>query len=175
VNQSVELSAWLSDFFAFDVRLIENTDVGHPDDLLAPGPTILSTESLLEVAGWFDWTVTHARCRFRANIELSATAPFWEDRLFGAVNQPVRFRIGEFVWEGSNPCARCVVPSRDPDTGIVEPRFASEFVKHRESTLPRWTDKSRFDHFYRLAVNTRPISGSGQIAVGDTVERISST
>lgn len=170
VDQNVELSDWLSDFFEFDVRLTENVDVGHPDDLQAPGPTILSTESLLEVAGWFDLSVAQARRRFRANIELSAAAPFWEDRLFGAANQPVRFRIGETVWEGSNPCARCVVPSRDPDTGVVWPRFTAEFVNHRESSLPPWAERSRFDHFYRLAVNTRPVSGSGRIAMHDGVE-----
>jgi uncharacterized protein YcbX len=171
-RQSQELSDWLSDFFEFDVRLVENTEVGHPDDPQAPGPTILSTETLFEIASWFDLPLAQVRRRFRANIELSATAPFWEDRLFGAVGQPVQFRVGEMIWEGSNPCARCVVPTRDPDTGVARSLFSAEFVNLREATLPPWAERSRFDHFYRLAVNTRPVSGSGRIAVGDAVERL---
>ncbi len=170
VNQSAELSDWLSDFFEFDVRLEENNEVGHPDDLQAPGPTIISSDSLFEVGNWFGLTVEQARRRFRANIELSSAEPFWEDRLFGTASQPLRFRIGESVWEGSNPCARCVVPSRDPDRGVVWPRFSAEFMKHREATLPAWAERSRFDHFYRLAVNTRLVSSGGRIAVGDEVE-----
>ncbi len=36
------------------IRLIENSEVGHPDDLVAPGPSILSTASLQGIASWFD-------------------------------------------------------------------------------------------------------------------------
>lgn len=170
VNQSAELSDWLSDFFEFDVRQTENVEVGHPDDLQAPGPTIISTESLFEVGNWFGLPVEQVRRRFRANIELSSAVPFWEDRLFGMANRPVRFRIGETIWEGSNPCARCVVPSRDPEMGVVWPRFTAEFMERREATLPPWAERSRFDHFYRLGVNTRPVSGGGRTVVGDGVE-----
>lgn len=169
-HQIEELNRWLSDFFGGAIQLIENTDVGHPDDLQAPGPTILSTETLVEIARWFDRPIAQTRRRFRANIEIAAPVPFWEDRLFGSPDQPVRFRIGSVVWKGSNPCARCVVPSRDPDTGEVIPRFAVEFVQRREATLPAWSTRSRFDHFYRLAVNTKPASTGGRISVGDLVE-----
>lgn len=169
-RQSAELADWLSDFFEFDVRLAENGEVGHPDDLQAPGPTIISNATLCEVAGWFDLPIAQVRRRFRANIELTAAEPFWEDRLFGATSQPVRFRIGDTVWEGSNPCARCVVPSRNPDTGVASPRFTAEFLQRREATLPPWAERSRFDHFYRLAVNTRPISGPGRISLAEVVE-----
>lgn len=170
IDQTAELSRWLSQFFGIDIQLIENADVGHPDDLQAPGPTILSTESLQEVANWFDWPVAQARRRFRANIEVAASGPFWEDGLFGSQDEPVRFRIGPVVFAGSNPCARCVVPSRDPDTGVVLPRFTGDFAKRREATLPGWADRTRFDHFYRFAVNTRLASPGGWIAVGDVVE-----
>lgn len=169
-HQIEDLNRWLSDFFATAIRLIENTDVGHPDDLQAPGPTILSTETLLEISQWFDRPIAQTRRRFRANIEIAAPVPFWEDRLFGPPDRPVRFRIGPVVFEGSNPCARCVVPSRDPDTGEVIPRFAAEFAQRREATLPHWAARSRFDHFYRLAVNTKPVSTGGRISVGDVVE-----
>lgn len=168
-HQTAELCHWLSDFFGFEIQLTENADVGQPDDLQAPGPTIISTASLQEVASWFDWPIAQTRRRFRANIELTASAPFWEDRLFGPQDKPIRFRVGPVAFEGSNPCARCVVPSRDPDTGLVTPKFAVEFAQHREATLPAWADRTRFDHFYRLSVNTRPSSTGGRIAVGDVV------
>ena len=35
------------------------------------GPTLISSESLLEVASWFDWTIEEARRRFRMNLEVT--------------------------------------------------------------------------------------------------------
>jgi uncharacterized protein YcbX len=170
IHETTELGRWLSDFFDTEIRLIENEEVGHPDDLQAPGPTILGTGSLQEVASWFGWPIAQTRRRFRANIEVSAVTPFWEDRCFGLLAQTIRFRVGSVVFEGSNPCSRCVVPSRDPDTGEVFSKFAAEFAKRRKATLPTWAERSRFDHFYRLSVNTRVASPGGRIAVGDVVE-----
>ncbi|HLQ46879.1 MAG TPA: MOSC N-terminal beta barrel domain-containing protein [Planctomycetaceae bacterium] len=170
-ENSRELSEWISNFFECEVCLIENREVGFPDDLQAPGPTIISAETLADVARWFELSQDQARRRFRANIELAAESPFWEDRLFGRADSPVRFRIGEVFFEGSNPCARCVVPTRDPDTGVIWPRFAAEFAERRQATLPSWAEPSRFDHFYRLAVNTRLASGEagGVLHVEDVV------
>lgn len=170
IHQVEELNRWLSGFFGFEIRLVENTDVGHPDDLQAPGPTVLSTETLHAVASWFDQELAPARRRFRANIELATPAAFWEDRLFGPADQVIRFRIGQVLFEGSNPCARCVVPSRDPDTGEVIPKFAAEFARRREETVPLGAARARFDHFYRLSVNSRLASAGGRISVGDEVE-----
>lgn len=164
------LTEWLSVFFGQPIRLVENTAVGHPDDLESSGPTIVSTETLAEVASWFDWPLDSTRQRFRANIELEAPCPFWEDRLFGANGTLVRFRMGDTEWLGSNPCARCVVPSRHPLTGEESSGFAARFADLRERTLPPWAEHSRFDHFYRLAVNTRPMTRGGRLAVGNSVE-----
>lgn len=169
-HETEEFAAWLCEFFGFQVQLIENTEVGNPDDLQAPGPTIISTQTLREVSSWFGWPVDQTRRRFRANLEVEATVPFWEDHLYGARGDTIRFRVGDVILEGSNPCARCVVPSRDPDTGAIHPGFAAEFAKRREQTLPAWVVRSRFDHFYRLAVNTRPACNGGWISVGDAVE-----
>jgi hypothetical protein len=45
------------------------------------------------------------------------------------------------------------------------------FEARRYETLPYWATRSRFDHFYRLAVNTRPLPGAtGTIHVGDDVQ-----
>ena len=54
---------------------------------------------------------------------------------------------------------------------IAEPAFAKIFGKRRRKGLPPWAEKSRFDHFYRLTVNTRiPTSEAGkELHAGDEV------
>ena len=37
---------WLSAYFGFAVRLLQNTETGFPDDTTLPGPTVISTETL---------------------------------------------------------------------------------------------------------------------------------
>jgi uncharacterized protein len=81
---------------------------------------------------------------------------FWEDQLYGENERSVvRFRIGEVAFEGSNPCARCPVPARDPQTAADLTGFQKRFSDLRRETLPPWAPAARFDHFYRLATNTR--------------------
>ncbi len=67
----------------------------------------------------------------------------------------VRFRVGEVNFEGSNPCARCPVPPRDPRTGEIIPGFQKRLSDFRRTNIPSWTPEARFDHYYRLATNTR--------------------
>jgi uncharacterized protein YcbX len=97
---------------------------------------------------------------------------FWEDRLFGPTKTyAVRFRIGEVNFEGSNPCARCSVPPRSSYTGEDITGFQKLFSDLRRETLPAWATLEHFDHFYRLAVNTRVArSESGKmLRVGDPI------
>ncbi len=60
---------WLSDALGMAVFLEERADGGFPDDRDAPGPTLISTETLVEVARWFGWPVEEARRRLRMNLE----------------------------------------------------------------------------------------------------------
>jgi uncharacterized protein YcbX len=166
------VEAWLSRHFETPVSVVENSEAGFPDDTDAPGPTIVSTATLETAASWYDgMSLDEARRRFRANLEIGGVAPFWEDRLFAADGRVVRFSVGAILLEGTNPCARCVVPSRSSMTGIAEPLFQKTFANRRQSLLPAWAETSRFDHFYRLAVNTRPVVSTlpGEICVGDAV------
>jgi uncharacterized protein YcbX len=97
---------------------------------------------------------------------------FWEDQLYGEDERSVvRFRIGEVHFEGSNPCARCPVPARDPQTAADLLGFQKSFSDLRRETLPPWAPAARFDHFYRLAVNTRvaPTETGKFLRVGDSV------
>ncbi len=161
---------WLTAWFGEPVHLRENAAVGFPDDTLAPGPTVISTATLAAVADWFGLSLDEVRRRFRANLEIGGGEPFWEDRLYGPEGQPVPFRIGEALLAGMNPCQRCAVPTRDSRTGRADARFAKQFASHRAATLPAWADKSRFDHFYRLAVNTRVLNEQpARLGVGDEV------
>jgi len=163
------LAAYLSQCLDRAVSVRRDDDGGFPDDARAPGPTIVSQATLAEVASWFDGlTIDDMRLRVRANIELAGVPPFWEDGLFGAAGDLVRFRIGAVTFGGTNPCARCVVPSRDALTGAPLLGFAKRFAERRAATLPAWADRSRFDHYYRLCVNTRTLeAGSHPLRVGD--------
>jgi uncharacterized protein len=182
---NAELERWLGEFFGFAVMIEENRETGFPDDLDSPGPTLVGRPSLEAVTAWFPpLDLAEVRRRFRANLEIAGDdagvlPAFWEDRLFDADAAPdalatIGFRIGEVRFEGVNPCARCAVPTRDSHTGDVWPRFAQDFQTRRAEALPAWAPRTAFDHFYRLAVNTRvPPSETGkQIRVGDTVNVI---
>ena len=172
-SDRLALESWLAEHFSMPVKVQENTQCGFPDDLDATGPTVISTATLETVASWFPGlTLEEGRLRFRANLEINGVEPFWEDQLFGEMDQVVQFRVGNVLFEGMNPCQRCVVPTRSPLTGEPLKGFTKTFVERRRETLPAWAVASRFDHFYRLAVNTRlaPGESGGTIRTSDVVE-----
>lgn len=171
-HQRPALEAWLQAYFQQPVTVQSNPETGFPDDTTAAGPTVISTATLTTLASWYpSLTVEDLRRRLRTNLEIDGVPPFWEDQLFGPdPQQPVRFTIGDVTVEGVNPCQRCVVPTRDPSTGAVTPNFQRIFTQQRQATLPPWTHPSRFNHFYRLAINTNIRDQSGQVLrVGDPV------
>jgi hypothetical protein len=173
-----DAAEWFSVYFEQQI-IVRHAPEGFPDDNIANGPTIVSRASLQAVSDWFPGlTLDSVRQRFRTTLEidtadrsanaggsnLAASAAsanghlpaFWEDQLYGEDERSVvRFRIGEVNFEGSNPCARCPVPARDPQTAADLLGFQKRFTDLRRETLPPWAPATRFDHFYRLAVNTR--------------------
>ena len=159
-----DAAEWFSVFFEQQI-IVRYSPGGFPDDTIANGPTIASTASLQAVADWFPGlSVDGVRERFRATLEIQGVPAFWEDQLFTENERgAVRFTIGEVHLEGSNPCARCPVPPRDPRTGVALEGFQKRFTHLRESSLPSWSPRDRFDHFYRFSTNTRvPSSESGK-------------
>lgn len=161
---------WFSAYFEQPVQ-VRYAREGQPDDGLAPGPTIVSTASLQAVCDWFPGiSLVESRERFRATLEIDGVPAFWEDQLFGPdENYVVRFKIGEVAFEGSNPCARCPVPPRNPHTGEEILGFSRKFSDMRRNSIPPWTPEARFDHYYRLSTNTR-VPGTEQgklLRVGD--------
>ncbi|MFB2897568.1 MOSC domain-containing protein [Aerosakkonemataceae cyanobacterium BLCC-F50] len=167
-----ELESWLSEYFGFAVTLVRNSTTGFPDDNIASGPTVISTATLETVASWFPGiSVTEMRQRLRTNLEINGVPPFWEDRLFASEGEVVKFQIGEVIFEGINPCQRCIVPTRNSLTGESYANFQKIFTEKRRETLPSWVNSSRFNHFYRLSLNTKiPASEAGKILrLGDEV------
>jgi uncharacterized protein len=166
------LGKWLSDFFALAVEVRRETEKGFPDDREAFGPTIVSEASLQTVQGWYaGLTLESVRRRFRTNLELIGTEAFGEDRLFGAAGELKPFQIGDVKFFGHNPCQRCVVPTRDPDSGQGVPGFQKSFMEQRKSSRPEWSNVTRFNHFYRFAINTSvpPTEAGKELRVGNTV------
>lgn len=174
-HDSEKLAAWLGDRLGIAGAAIrEDAELGYPDDPVSPGPTVISTATPQSVADWFPGlSVDEVRRRFRANLELDADEPFWEERLYTDEGQVIRFRIGSVEFEGTNPCQRCIVPTRSATTGEKTPDFTRIFEERRFETLPAWSTRSRFDHFYRLAVNSAHSTGAGGvIRIGDQVQII---
>lgn len=171
-NDRRELELHLSECFGFEVFVIEDTSVGFPDDLDASGPTLVSRGSLESISAWFPgMSMDEAHRRFRANLVLTGTPPFWEDQLVGHYDRPVRFRIGEVELLGVNPCQRCIVPTRESLSGAVNHGFSKRFREQREASLPAWAPRNRFDHFYRFALNTKASEDQSgkRLRLGDEV------
>lgn len=171
-----ELEEYLSGYFGERVYVRENSQMGFPDDTVANGPTVISTATLETVACWFEgMSVEQARSRLRMNLEIGDVPAFWEDQLFGDKHQTVQFQLGSICLQGINPCQRCIVPTRDAMTGDAYPQFQRIFVQKRRQTLPAWVNPARFNHYYRLGVNTKlsPESGGKILSRQDSVRRLS--
>jgi len=165
-------AAWFSEYFEQTV-IVRHVPEGVPDDGLATGPTIVSTASLQSVCDLFPGLeLNETRERFRTTLEIDGVPTFWEDQLFGEKeNYPIRFKIGDVAFEGSNPCARCPVPPRNSRTGEDLVGFQKKFSEMRRNSLPPSSPATCFDHFYRLASNTRvPATEQGKLLrVGDAL------
>jgi uncharacterized protein YcbX len=169
-SASEDAAEWFSVYF--EQQIIVRYDAeGFPDDSIAHGPTIVSTASLQAVCDWFPGiSLESMRKRFRTSLEIDGVPAFWEDLMFAESGRSVvRFRVGDVNFEGSYPCARCPVPPRDPVTGKNWDGFQQRFSQMRAKTLPAWSPREPFDHFYRMATNTRVASTeAGKILrVGD--------
>lgn len=168
-RQSRLIAKWFSERLNEPVTLREAPETGFPDDTSSPGPTFVSRGSLESVAEWFDLDLEETRLRFRTNVELCGVDPFWEDHLYGHC-----FTVGHLEFEAVNPCQRCVVPSRHPVSGVVLSGFQRRFADRRQSSLPAAAEARFFNHYYRLAVNTRLAKPSDHATLqrGDAVRSL---
>jgi len=164
---------WLSRFCERNV-VVRYAAEGFPDDTDRNGPTVISTATLQAVSDWFPGIdLEESRRRFRTSLEIAGVSAFWEDRLFGVHERDgVRFTVGDVNVEGTNPCPRCTVPSRDSLNGNDTVGFQKRFSDRRRTHYPSWACRpDRIDHFYHLAINTRvaPTEHGKVLRVGDSV------
>lgn len=98
------------------------------------------------------------RARFRANLVTEGAAPYAEDRW-------QQFNIGEVHFRQLGPCARCVIPTTDPVSGLrdddSEPR--ATLMKYR--SLP-YGDGVHGGPTFGLWLG----SSEGELRVGQTID-----
>lgn len=173
LEEQNHLNNYLSDYFGYKVFIKQTQNGNFLDIPVYSGLTILSTSSLKSLSEFFpEIPVEQLRRRFRANIEISGVELLWEDNLFDRPGNAVEYQIGDVKLFGVAPRARCIVPTRDPDTGITYPYFTKEFVEFRKNSLPDYSLLPEYEHFYFLSVDTFiPDTENGKtIKVGDKLE-----
>jgi len=117
-----EAATWLTAFLGRPCRLVHmpestertvNPAYGQPGDIvsLADGyPFLLIGQASLDDLNARLASPLPMR-RFRPNLVIAGAEPFAEDRW-------TRIRIGDIVFRIVKPCARCTIPTVDPDTGV---------------------------------------------------------
>jgi uncharacterized protein YcbX len=167
---------WLEAALGRPVLIMERREGGFPDDRDAPGPTVVATATLREVARWFELDVDECRRRFRANLEIGDCEAFWEDAVASPMPvdgwagdaarrlddpaadvpppEPGGLWIGETALVAARVCRRCQVPTRDSRTGAVLPHFRDAFEARRRHGLRPDVDAADWGDTYRLAINT---------------------
>lgn len=171
------LAAWFTDYLGYEVSLEhraggELTDGAVYGDGSKTGPTLVSRATLETTASWFDGIdAEEMRRRVRANLVVEGVPAFWEDGLVGGESV---LEIGDTRLAVTDPVPRCVVPTRDPETGEADDDFQRTFVEKREATFPEWAPEDTFDHFFTLTVGTRVLDADteSRVAVGDSVELV---
>ncbi|MBE9183395.1 MOSC N-terminal beta barrel domain-containing protein [Microcoleus sp. LEGE 07076] len=169
---------WLSSYFGFPVKLIENLLTGFPDDTAAPGPSIIGTQTIAEVASWFPRVcVNEMRHRLRANIEIGDVPAFWEDKLFPEADQLVRFKIGTVIFEAINPRGPSLLSRRNSSAKEAYPNLKNVLIAKHKEIMPDLVKQGGLNHFSRLIVNTRvsPQATGKIVRIGDEVQILSVT
>ena len=167
---------WLSNYFGFPVKLIENLLTGFPQNTAAPGPSIISTETIAQVASWFPRVcVNEMRHRLRANIEIGDVPAFWEDKLFPEADEVVKFQIGTVIFEGINPGQPCILSTRNYAGKEAYSSFQKVLTAKQNEIMPDLVKRGGLNHLNRLIINTRvPPQAAGKIVhIGDEVKIIS--
>lgn len=169
------IESYLSDHFGMPVQWNKESTGRFLDIPDQSGVTVISSASLEEVSQWYDhMDLTETRRRFRATLEIEGVPAFWEDRLFSSEGRGVAFQIGDVNLIGMSPRARCVVPTRDPETAVVTHGFPKTFARQRAAKLPQWSTLENFGHYYYLSVDCYiPATEVGKyIKVGDRLSRL---
>jgi uncharacterized protein YcbX len=156
-----EVAGWLSDYLQKECRLVcmpehsqrlvdpdfaaDKQTVGFADGF----PTMLVSQSSLDdFNSKLDSPI--GMDRFRPNIVIDGCEPYAEDSW-------KQIQIGEITFSIVKPCARCIIPSINQQTGIKQPEIIDALNTHRRR------DNKTF--FGQNAVHNQ----AGDISVGDAV------
>jgi uncharacterized protein YcbX len=174
------IESWLSEQVDIAVELEVSVGGSLTDGVVygdesKTGPTLVSQATLAEVASWYDEMSSEGiRRRVRPNLVVEGVPAFWEEKLFTGAGA---IRIGDVTLRDARPIPRCVVPTRDPETGREHEEFRETFIEKRAETLPEWTDEDDLDgNLYSLTAGLK-ISESerdGVFQVGDDVQLLNS-
>jgi uncharacterized protein YcbX len=171
-KEKIKIQSYLAHYFGIPVHFNKNSTGRFMDIPDISGVTILSTSSLQSVSEWFNnMNLEETRKRFRATLEIEDVPAFWEDHLFSTEGRGIEFKIGNVTMFGMSPRARCVVPTRNPETGEVIHAFPKSFARHRAANQPEWSSLNDYGHHYYLTVNCYiPATEIGKfIEIGDKV------
>lgn len=171
-------SSWCGRFLKVSCRLEPcGPGLAFTDDTASPGPTVIGSATLEELSHFLphidpeEWSQ-----RLRGNLEIGGLPAFGEDLWLAPYGTPAdqcrRVRIGTAEWHITQPCQRCVVPSREPGSGVREPGFAEKVAAFRLDHRPVGVDPAWFPHGYKLALNTAPaiIPAGTVLRIGDPVQ-----
>ena len=109
---------------------------------------LLTTQATLDALGEALGRALDLR-RFRTNVHVVLDAPAFAEEEW----QGRRLRIGDAELALLHPCERCVIPTRDPDSGA------------RDAEILRWLAR---EHRTLFGINARPL-GAGLLRDGDAV------
>ena len=160
--QAREVDDWLSEFLALRCRLVRfphdtvravDPDYARPADQVgfADGfPFLLISQASLDDLNRRLERPLSMR-RFRPNLVVAGCEPYAEDAWH-------RIRIGGQTFRVAKPCARCIVPTIDPDTGVrgAEPLRTLMGYRQRDNKV----------YFGQNLIH----DGSGRLEVGMPVE-----
>lgn len=165
-----DADAWISAMLGQPARLVYLDDPTRratnpqrtlPGDVVAFAdayPVLLASENSLAMLN--DWIAEGPRSdegplpmtRFRPNLVVAGASAFAEDGW-------ARVRIGDAVFRVIKGCDRCVLTTRDPETGDKQMEPIATLARHR-----RWDGKTWF------AASLVPDNPGVNIRVGDEVE-----
>lgn len=116
----------LSEFLGCRLRLVEKENGNAVDRGRRAAVSLVSRESLERLAGAADTESIDGR-RFRMLVEIGGVAAHEEDRWVGR-----RVRIGPALVRMNGHVGRCMVTTRNPDSGTVDLRTLHALAAYRQ-------------------------------------------
>ena len=127
-----ELDQFLSDYFRTMVSLQSDIEGGFQDIPRIGSLSIYGEASLRALqADLGRHDLDELRRRFRSNLEITSTDPYWEDQLYVRPGFGLRCMLGDVKAIGVAPRVRCPVPPRDSRTSEVDAHFVEDHIAHR--------------------------------------------